>query len=280
MADNAKMRSVILVLIIIISLALAGGIFVLLQQERGKTTQLRAQLEDVRGKQEAAEAQVAESKKMISGFEAKLQDAQGKVDMISADLAKEKSAKQEALGQISKLQSDLESQQGLRDDLEKKLAKATEDAQKAQVTLKELVSKRSELEAKVKDLEERMQQQQEAQPETSGVELGKIVVNTDTAGQPQAASVQAPEQSAAAPAANVPTGKVLVINKEYNFAVISLGAKDNMTVGSIFGVYHGDTYLGDVRVEKVHESMSAAGFVSTDVKNKISEGDKVVFKSK
>jgi outer membrane murein-binding lipoprotein Lpp len=283
MADNTntKIRNVILVLIIIISLALAGGIFVLLQQERTKNTQLSTELEGVKAKQEAAEARVEESKKMITGLETRLQEAQGKVDALSADLDKEKSAKQDALSQISKLKSDLDDQREVRNDLEKKLTQANDEAKKAQTTLKELVSKRNELEGKVKDLEEKVKQQ-EAQGEAGGVELGKIVVNSETSPEATGAGVQTPQaQSVAGPqAGGAQEGKVLVVNKEYNFAVISLGAKDNITVGSVFGVYHNDAYLGDVKVEKVHESMSAAGFASTDVKNKISEGDKVVFKSK
>jgi len=48
----------------------------------------------------------------------------------------------------------------------------------------------------------------------------------------------------------------------------------------LFSVYRGNTYLGDVKVEKVQDVMSAAGFVADDVKNKVKEGDKVVKKSK
>ena len=47
-----------------------------------------------------------------------------------------------------------------------------------------------------------------------------------------------------------------------------------------FPIYHNNQYVGDVKVEKVHDAMSAAGFVSADIKDKISEGDKVVPKSK
>jgi K+/H+ antiporter YhaU regulatory subunit KhtT len=278
MADNTKIRSVILVLIIIISLALAGGVFVLLQQELTKNIQLVTQLEDVKAKQQAAEARVEESKKMITGLEAKIQEAQGRVDALTKDLEKEKAAKQEALQQIGKYKSDFESQKSLRNELEQKLTQANEDYKKAASQLKELGAKRTELESKVKDLEEKIKQQ-EVSAETDGVELGKIVVNSET-GQAILAPGADGTQQATPSGTAVLEGKVLVINKEYNFAVINLGNKDSITVGSTFGVYHDETYLGDVKVEKVHESMSAAGFASVDVKNKISEGDRVVLKSK
>ena len=46
-------------------------------------------------------------------------------------------------------------------------------------------------------------------------------------------------------------------------------------MGDVFSVYHGNNYIGDLKVEKLQESMSAAGFVTEDLKNKVQEGDKV-----
>ena len=73
---------------------------------------------------------------------------------------------------------------------------------------------------------------------------------------------------------------MLVVNKDYNFAVINVGSKDGVRVGATFSVYHDAEYLGDVKIEKVHDSMAAAGFVTAALKNKIGEGDKVVQKKK
>jgi len=36
--------------------------------------------------------------------------------------------------------------------------------------------------------------------------------------------------------------------------------------------------IGDVKVEKVHETMAAAGFVDEKIKTKVKEGDKVISK--
>jgi hypothetical protein len=139
---------------------------------------------------------------------------------------------------------------------------------------------------------------------TRDIELGKIVVSTPTEGAPamnkaelakakkeQAAKAKAekkqkallakktqqqpkPKPQQQAPVVSQSEGKVLVVNKEYNFAVISLGSRDGVAVGKVFSVYHNGAYIGDMRVEKVHDAMSAAGFTTLD-KNKISEGDKV-----
>jgi hypothetical protein len=50
-------------------------------------------------------------------------------------------------------------------------------------------------------------------------------------------------------------------------------------MGQVFSIYSGESYIGDVKVEKLHDSMAAAGFMSEDLNNKVKEGDKVVKKS-
>ncbi len=72
----------------------------------------------------------------------------------------------------------------------------------------------------------------------------------------------------------------MVVNKEYNFVVINLGSKDGVSLGDMFTLVRGKSSIGDIKVEKLHDSMSAAGFISEDLKNKVREGDKVVKKAK
>jgi cell shape-determining protein MreC len=87
------------------------------------------------------------------------------------------------------------------------------------------------------------------------------------------------KQESAVPLANPLEGKVTVVNKEYNFAVINLGQKDGVNVGDQFSVTREGKVIGDIKVEKVHESMSAAGFAA-ELKDAIQENDLVVQKAK
>ena len=118
------------------------------------------------------------------------------------------------------------------------------------------------------------------------MELGTVVVSpqdapvlktTPAAAKPGATAKQPVKQKAEKKAIE---GKILVVNKDYDFAVINLGSKDGIGTGDAFSAYHSNKYIGDLKVEKLHDSMAAAGFGSAEVKNKISEGDKVVRKSK
>jgi len=283
MSDKIKSPILLLIVLIVVSLSLAGGVFYMLQKERAKSVSLQEELDDVKMKQKVTEAKLDESKKTISGLEVKMQEAKIQIDKINNELAQEKAAREDALNQLTQLKSELDQQKTLRADLEKKLGSAQKVTEKIQTQLKDLSSKKTELEKKIKDLEA---QAKNAQDE--GVELGTVIVTPETSVvvPTQSAKPGSEKQAAAAkPAGKQPVksaseGKVLVINKDYNFAVIDLGAKDGIEIGNTFTVFHGNKNIGEVKVEKVHDSMAAAGFVSPDIKDKISEGDKVVRKAK
>jgi len=217
-------------------------------------------------------------------LELKMQEAKIQIDKINGDLQQEKAAKEDALSQVIQLKGDLEQQKTMKADLEKKLNQAQKDTDKIQVQLKDLSSKKTELEKKIKDLEIQAKAAQD-----QGVELGTVIVTPETSTVvPMQSAKPGTEKQAAAtkPAGKQPAkagaseGKVLVVNKDYNFAVIDLGVKDGIEVGNSFSVFHNNKNIGEVKVEKVHDSMAAAGFVNPDLKDKVTEGDKVVRKAK
>lgn len=274
MAEKIKSPVLILVVLILISLVLSGGIFYFLQKERSRSASLQGELEDLKAVQKATEAKLEESKKSIKEYDAKLQEAESQINKLNADLAQERSAKEEAAALAEQLRTDLEQQKSLRSDLEKKLSTAQSEATKIQGQLKELLAKKDDLEKKVKKFEE------EAQASSQSVELGKVVVAPEAAAPAAGAVKPSAEKQPVKPAVAASEGKVLVVNKDYNFAVINLGVKDGINLGDVFSVYRENKYLGDIKVEKVHESMSAAGFLSSGMQDKTIEGDKVVKKTK
>lgn len=275
MTGKTKAPIVVLGILILFSLFLTGVVFNLLQKEKTRNLSLNEQIEEVTTKQRIAETKLQEAKENISALEAKLQDAQSQIDKLSQDLEQEKTAKLEASSQVDQLKTELEQQRSLRKDLESKIVQAQEETKKMQALLSDLESKKTELETKIKDLESQVQKAAQSQ-EGQGVELGTIVVSPEgtTAEQPTTTEEVAKKETPA----SALEGKILVVNKDYNFVVINLGSKDGVEVGNIFSVYHNNNYVGDVKVEKVHDSMSAADFVSIDIKDKVNEGDKVVQK--
>lgn len=253
-ADKLRLPIAILIILIVMSLSLCAVTFYIFQKERAKNLSLQNELDKTTQKQRATDIKLQESQRLVSGLESKLAQAQGQIDILTADLEQEKIAKEETKALIEQLRIDLEQR-------EKKSSQTQNELQNLQARLKELESKKTELESKKTELETKIKDL-EARLETQGVELGKIVV------------------APTVPTEASPEGKVLVINRDYDFAVINLGSKDGIGSGAIFSVYHNNKYIGDVKVEKIYDSMSAAGFISDNLKDKINEGDKVVPKGK
>ena len=262
MPNRGTAPTIILIILILITLALAGGAFHLFQKEKLKSMALREELQDVRAKEIIIESKLEDSKKELAKMEMQLRESKSQVDFLGSELQSEKKLKQESAVQLEQLKVELEGQKSAKAQVEEKLNQSQQTLETLQAEFKQLEDKKAELEVKLGGLEEKQPQD---------VELGTIVV----AGQEQ--------QPAAEAAADIPSsleGKILVVNKDYNFAVINLGSKDGVNINDIFSVYSKNKYIGDLKVEKVHESMSAANFLSPDIKDKVREGDKVTIKNK
>jgi len=278
MTRKASTSVVLLIVLFLVSLCLAGGIFYLFQKERAENLKLQEQVEDIKVNLEKTKVELASSKKEISAFELRLKDAQTQIDTLNSDLQQEKASKQEALQQIEAMRVDLEQQKALRLDLEKRFSQAQDEVKRTQAQLKVLESRKMDLEAKISELETKSQN---LETKVQGIELGKIVVSSETpAPKPQLVTKPISGKQEKVTFTSGTEGKILVVNKDYNFAVINLGSKDGVGIGDVFSVYHNNRYLGDIKIEKLHDSMAAAGFVSPDIKDKASEGDKVVLKTK
>ncbi len=272
MNNKAKVITLVLIVLIITAFALAAGSYYLLQNEKAKNTSLQSELESTITKYKKSETELKDTKDKISSLSLQVKEAQGKLETLSKDLEQEKSAKQEALSKTDEMAAQLEQLKSSKSDLENKLTQAQADAKKIHDQLNDLRTQKTDLESKIKQLEVK----------TQGVELGKIVVNPEgaTIESKQGATQAAPQPESEKPVVTGKEGKVLVINKDYNFAVINLGSKDGIDIGDVFMVYHNNKNIGDIKVEKVHESMAAAGFASPDMKEKVAEGDKVLQKVK
>lgn len=274
MLKGSKGSSLVFIILILVVLVLAGGALLLLQKERSKNITLQGEIEEIRARQKVAEMKLSDSKNMIVDLEAKLRDAATQINNLSRDFDSEKSAKLEALAKMEQLRQDVEQQKSLRMDLENKLAMAQKDVNAMKTQLNNLEIKKAELETKVYDLEEK----------TKDVELGTIVVGPEAAqsmvtqdeGSSKTKQSKSAKSSKSKPGIE---GKVLVVNKDYKFVVINLGSKDGVSVGDEFSVYHNNKYIGDVKVEKIQDSMAAAAYVSPALRNKVFEGDKVTQKA-
>ena len=275
MYHKGKILLPVLIVLIILSLALAGGIFYLYQKEQAQNVSLQAQIVELEARQRLTVKQLEEARKKATDLALKLQETQGKLDSLAGELTVEKSAHAETSNKLEQLKVDLYKQKSLREDLENRLNQVQSDSKQIKDQVKIMQQQKSALEEKIKNLESG----------AGGVELGTVVVNPEVL-QPANQKINAPGTKASKVAkkeqpllAKGPEGKVMIVNKEFNFVVINLGSKDKVSLGDEFSVSRAGKPIGDVKVEKVHELMSAAGF-ATELKDLIKENDTVTQKIK
>jgi len=279
----------IIILLIITSLALTGGLFYLYQRYQktdAQNVKLQGQIVELENRQRLTASQLEESKKKATDLELKLQEAKSRIDSLAGELGAEKAAHAETSNKLEQFKDDLSKQKSLREDLENRLSQVQEDSKQIKEQVKIIQQQKMELEEKIKNLE----------VGAANVELGKVVVNPEVlqpgndVGQAQAKmadeKINAPEAKASKVVkkeqpslAKGIEGKVMIVNKEFNFVVINLGSKDKVNVGDEFLVSRAGKPIGDLKIEKVHEFMSAAGF-AVELKDLIKENDKVTQKTK
>jgi len=275
----------VLIVLIIILLSLAGVAFYFYQKEHAQNIQLQDQIVELGQRQRITEGKLEEAKKTASELTLKLQEASSKVDSLTNELAQEKSAFTDTSNKLEQSNADLQQQKTLRQDLEDRLKTSADEGKKLNEQIKIIQQQKVELENKIKDME----------AGSGGVELGKVIVG----GEPtiidntakgkakaandkiKAAEVKQPKANKTAQSAApiILEGKVMIVNKEFNFAVINLGSRDNINVGDEFSISREGKYIGDLKVEKVHDSMSAAGFLP-ELKDLIKENDLITQKVK
>jgi len=56
-------------------------------------------------------------------------------------------------------------------------------------------------------------------------------------------------------------GRILSVDIETEFVIVSLGEKDGIVVGNVLSVYRNENYVGDIKITRLQSEMSAADLV-------------------
>jgi len=264
MGQDGKAVMVILVMLLILTFAGAGAGFYFYQEEKLRIIALNEELESLKVEKRIAESQLAKSKENIEQLEAQLGLANAQVEDLNNKFEEIKGEKDLFYSDVENLQSQLKKQKEIEVDWATRYRQAQAEINRLQAALERTTE---DLQAQVSKLK------------TKGkVELGKIVVEQESVTKDTLEESLPVQKEAGTKALTLLAGKVLVVNDDYDFAVINLGAQDGVDVNDVFSVYHDDTYVGDIKVDKTQEIMSACVFESREIEEKISEGDKVIRK--
>lgn len=299
MKNAGKTITIFLGLIVVLLVSTASISIFLLNKETEKRKAVEIALteaEESVGKLQA-DLKVAQNKVFV--LEEKNKEADTRINSLEEELDVEKGLKEAIKTENGKIKQDLDAAVAERDRIQSELDQKNQEIQdKSKINEQEIQTRDArvkELEAKVADAEKKLadanaaaekikkdqeeaaaaavaaekpaegapagetsEQAAEAAAEGNNVELDRIVV----------------EKSDAATA----RGRILSVDKETEFVIFDMGAKSGISQGDVLSVMRGDSYLGDIKVSRVQEEMSAADLIPPFSSKMVRKNDAVVQK--
>lgn len=259
MAKKGKVVIILLILLAAVSILLSGIIYLMLDKEREHSVSLSKKISELEADRSGLNKLIIDHKLKLSQASAELNQSEKKIRELKFSLDKEKRDKQEALSQLASFKNDLDEAKSVKLDLDKEINQKKQEINSFKLQIERLDKANKGLAKKLEDIS------------SSDVQLGKIVVASEVMPFTEEASVKQISNKSL-------EGRILVVNKEYAFAVVNLGRRDGIAKGDIFSIYQKGKYIGDVIVEKIDEVMSSVNFSDPDLKDIIQEGDKVATK--
>lgn len=253
------------ILVILLILSLIGVIIGLwlIQKLRIENISLKEKIEKLEIENENTNAKLKDREKEITKLLSDLEKKTKQISSLEERVKEEKKTREELTllleEQRAELAKERERSLGLEDELSK-----------GKIEFKYLLARVHDLESKEADLEKRLLEKKPEDSEiekTAPVELGRIEVKGE---QRETDVIKLSERL---------EGKVLVVNREYEFAVINLGESDGLDISDVLSVYQDGEFLANAKVEELRGKMAVITLPDTEVRDKIKEGDSVIFSS-
>ncbi|MBI3615513.1 MAG: hypothetical protein HY211_03235 [Candidatus Omnitrophica bacterium] len=232
--------------------------------ERTKRIWLEGQLDKITKARDALQEERDELVKTKESLEGQLKDTMSQAKDLAQQFAQEKKARESLTTELAQTRRDLTDRNEQVSNTEKEKENLTEDLAKAKQSYQALSNELTTLRQAKEALERRVKEMLSLQAQ----EAEKIVVkptrstNTDL--------IPAPSQSS-----SPLEGKVLVVNRDFNFVVVNLGSKEGLKIGDQLSLWRGGKAIGKAQVEKLYETMSAATLLTEEKKGQVKEGDLV-----
>lgn len=262
MADKVRgpASGIILILLLIVAVGAAALGFLGLQKEKERNAQLTEDIAQLQIKKQSAEqeaeslkGQIGDLKRQIEQHQAMVKESNNKITSLDDALSAEKKSKEDAFLEAERLKEEVAALKNAKSKLETDL-KASDE---------KIVFLKGKLDL-FESNQQKMKAEQAAMPEAApkseapAVQLKKIVVSP-AEGATKEAPLRAAAADTAAPSVPAPLeGKVLVVNEEYDFIVISLGKDDNVVVGDMVEILRQDKKIAEAKIEEVRDTMSVA----------------------
>lgn len=261
---------VILVTVLLISSTAIG--FFMYQKETQLRKDAETQLQEAVLQQKKLADELSATKSQMTLLEDKNKEADKKINSLMDEMELNSGLHTALKKENASLKESLETAKKDKETIRAELDHAAKRLQENQEMLKAEQRKIQDLLIKVKEAEDAKLQAEAAIPvpvvaspvfereltslPKNKMELGKIVVGDDADGK----------------------ARILSVDMDSEFVICSIGIHQGVTAGDILAVYRGDRYLGDVKVSRAQEQMSAADFVPPLSSRKVRKNDIVVLK--
>ena len=296
----------------LLSVAAAGGSYYLYQgwvEERTVRGGVEAKYDQVKEKMITVQSEKEQLKTKSEEYRAKAEAMQSQLEKLQTEQSRIDSEK-------TVLENQLKSHQGMIAELQKQVAELTKKAKDAQaacgVTPADL---KTDLFSAPKPFEGAASTMPASAVTASGTENTAIVFKPVTSVGPAASETSpepakaeefppevsavkeepmnavvppAPESPVAAPAqpaqpvqsfvtaATAANGKVLTVNRKFNFVVINQGLQDGLKMGDKLKILKQGKESATIQIEKLYDKFSAATLLEEDPKQQVVEGDEIL----
>jgi phage-related minor tail protein len=235
-----KRTNVLLITLAGICLLCTAGLLFFVIQEKNKRIETEQELLLTQKAKESLEIELEQT-------QLKLMQLKDRAKLLAQQIKQEKSNYRAALEkienkdmQIQELEDSLTQEMQQRENIANALAQLKESYSSLEQELKKTKREAKELRENLSKFTKK-----------TGVELKKIIVKP-----PKKRSL---------------SGRVLVVNREFDFVVIDLGRENDVRIGDQFVIYQGSQEVGKVKVEKVYDLFSTASMLPGSQERKIRE---------
>ena len=281
---SGKTLTILLVVIAILLVSLTAiSLFFFLQE-----IQLREAAENNLEQMEAAknklDAELKETKKQMFLMEEKSKESEDKIEGLMEDLEFEKGLREEIKKENRTLKDGMDKTKKDAEDLKAQLNAQLEDAGKKTSSLQEQLDAAVARNKEIEDQRRRLEaQNQQLKQQLQG--LGAVPVADEPVQAPAPSSstgqdkVDLQKIVVSPPGAEGDkVGKIISVDREANFIIVSLGEAHGIQKGTALSIYRSNSYLGDVQVTRVLPEMSAADFIPPLTSQQVQKDDAVVIK--
>lgn len=251
-----RLSTIALSVALVVAVLAAAAFYLGRNAERAKRIWVEDQLARVTAAREELAKERNELADAKEALEAQLGDLTQQAKALSDQLAQEKRARTTLTNQLAETQQEVASLREQVDSERQEKQTITEELARAKQSYQALSNELTTLRQAKEALEKRVKEMLAARVR----EAEQIVVKPK------------PEETSRIEAVE---GKVLVVNREFNFVVVNLGTQDEIAKGNRLEVLRDGQRVGLAEVDRIYENMSSANIVQEETPGPLQAGDTV-----